>query len=232
MYRLLITVRGSASISSGLRWIRIGIRITAIVLGTTIVGAGYPFGTAKARTIAVETGELIGIGAIESATATIDVIVRNATGTVIVPIETVSGTATRPKGTAMAAAMAIDLKMNGMVTAIVPIARGTGSVAVKIVQESEISRAAARKATVNLAIGRPAGIAAVIPARKAMAAVRAARTARLEAVRRISRRPVPVAPILQLRVRAVLHQAGPAAVRTQAVRGQRGEARRARPNPR
>jgi hypothetical protein len=198
------------------------------------VGAGYPFGTAKARTIAVETGELIGIGAIESATATIDVIVRNATGTVIVivPIETVSGTATRPKGTAMAAAMAIDLKMNGMVTAIGLIARGTGSVAVKIVQESEISRAAARKATVNLAIGRPAGIAAVIPARKAMAAVRAARTARLEAVRRISRRPVPVAPILQLRVRAVLHQAGPAAVRTQAVRGQRGEARRARPNPR
>jgi hypothetical protein len=137
--------------------------------------------------IAIVTGIAIGIGLIETVTAMIGGIVRNATGTVIVtviaPIVTVIGTAIRLNGTAMAAAMAIDLKTNGNVT--VPIATGTCSVASEIVPESEFSSAAARKAAVNPAIGRPAVTAAAVPAGKAMAAARPARAALLRAVRRL-----------------------------------------------
>jgi hypothetical protein len=124
--------------------------------------------------------------------------------------------------------MAIDLKTNVIATATVPIEIGTGSVGIKIVQESEISSAAARKAAVNRAIGR---LVDTVPAGKAMAAVRLTRAAGLGVVRRTERRPVvlPLVAILQLRVRERHHQ--PVAVRIQAVQDQRAEARQARPNP-
>jgi hypothetical protein len=70
-----------------------------------------------------------------------------------------------------------------------------------------------------------------MPAGKAMAAVKPARAALLRGVRRIEPRPVlPVAQTLQPRGRAVHHQTKPVVVRTQAVRGPRGQARPARPN--